>query len=232
MAFLLSQHARTSLLSVATAAVVGLLGPALASAQAGGGTPHGLMAIGEVYDAPGNYLTRATVATWHEPLAFTQNLYSRVDIALARPVLDWLGELPKLGPNQRNLDFRLDLGTLPLAFGPLAAGAAVSLLDTTTFHFTKKTGDLGPGDDWVTGFGLYAVVAATLGQQAAVVAHTGTAWVSGGLEHTNTEVVAHVRVGSGLGLVSGWARGYLAQGNVKLVEYQTFSVGIETLAIQ
>lgn len=200
--------------------------------MASDGAAHGLMAVGEVYDAPGNYLTRATVATWQEPLAFTRNLYSRVDVALARPVLDWLDALPKLAPNQRNLDFRLDLGTLPLAFGPVAAGAAVSLLDTATFHFSKKIGDVGPGDDWVTGFGLYAVVAATLGERLAVVGHTGTAWVSEGMEHTNTEVVAHLRIGSGLGLVTGWARGYLSLGSVKVSEYQTFSVGLETLAVQ
>lgn len=228
MAVIPLYRTRTWLLAVVT----GLALLPCASALASGGTPHGLMAFGEVYDAPGNYLTRATVATWQGPLEFSQNLYSRVDIALARPVLDWLDELPTLAPNQRNLDFRVDLGTLPLAFGPVAAGASISLLDTATFHFSKKTNSLGPGNDWVTGFGVYAVVAATFGQQLAVVAHTGTAWVSGGLDHANTEVVAHVRVGAGLGLVSGWARGSLALGNVKLVEYQTFSVGLETLAIQ
>ncbi len=221
---------RLNLALLATAVTLLVLLPTPAQASDGG--VHGLLAIGEVYDAPGNYLTRATVATWQEPLAFSRNLYSRVDVALARPLLDWLDALPQLGPGQRNLDFRLDLGTLPLAFGPVAAGAAVSLLDTTTFHFSKKIGNVGPGDDWVTGFGLYAVAAATLGERMALVAHTGTAWVSEGLEHTNTEVVAHLRIGGGMGLVTGWARGYLSQGNVKLLEYQTFSVGLETLAIQ
>ena len=72
------------------------LAPAETRAQVGG---HGLLAFGEVYDHPGNYLTRATAASWTGPLAFSSNVYTRLDVALLRPLLSLGDALPRVGPD-------------------------------------------------------------------------------------------------------------------------------------
>lgn len=204
------------------------LASAPAAAQLGG---HGLLALGELYDHPGNYVTRATAASWTGPLALTSNLYTRVDVALMRPLLGLGDALPKLGPDQRNADFRIDFASLPLAFGPVAAGAGVSLLDTTTFAFSRPIGEIRQGQDFVTGFGLYAVGALVLQPWAALVGHWGTAWVSEGLVHDNREVVGHLALTPRLGLTASWCRGELWQGSARLVAYESYTVGLEALSI-
>lgn len=218
-------------LAAAVAALLVCGRATLAAAQSDDG--HGIMSLSEIYDIPDNYVTRATVVAWRRPFALTENIYTRVDAAFGRPFLNWFSEVPKLGPKQRNIDFRIDVGTLPLVFGPFAAGAGVSLLDTTTFHFAKPIGSVHAGEDYVTGFGVYALAGAVLGQRAAVFAHKGTAWVSGGMVHNNQEVVAYVVAYNGLGLTGSWSKGELLDPAGKsLVSYDTYTVGIGSLSIQ
>lgn len=192
---------------------------------------HGLLAVGEIYDHPGNYVTRATAASWTGPLALTSNIYTRLDVALMRPLLDWSDRLPKVGPNQRNADFRFDLATLPLAFGPIAVGAGVSVLDTATFDFARPIGDISKGNDFVTGFGAYAVGVLVLQSWAAVVGHWGTAWVSEGLVHDNRELVGHLALTPRFGLTASWSEGELWQGSSRLSAYETYTLGLEALSI-
>lgn len=204
------------------------LAPAESAAQVGG---HGLLAFGEVYDHPGNYLTRATAASWTGPLALTSNVYTRLDVALLRPLLSLGDALPRVGPDQRNADFRFDLASLPLAFGPVAVGAGVSALDTATFDFAQPIGDIARGNDFVTGFGLYAVGVLVLQPWAAVVGHWGTAWVSEGLVHDNRELVGHLALTPRLGLTASWSQGELWQGSARLSAYQSYTLGLEALSI-
>ncbi|MBM4341760.1 MAG: hypothetical protein FJ100_00080 [Deltaproteobacteria bacterium] len=149
---------------------------------------HALGAVVLGYEQPYSTALRVDAMGWREFGAFTENVVLRVQAAPLRILSFGAYDKPSLAPGQRTTVWQCDLGTLPVALGPLALGAAAALGETNTLLHTKAAGDYAKGQQSAMGVGAKAVAALHVGALGGASAAWGAVWHLGGLRQTSRDV--------------------------------------------
>ncbi len=159
------------------------------------------------YEQPYSTALRVDAMGWNEFGAFTENVVLRLQAAPLRILSFGAYDKPLLTAGQRTTVWQCDLGTLPVALGPLALGVAASLGETNTLVHTVAAGDYAKGQQSAMGLGAKAMAAVHVGALGGASAAWGAVWHMGGLRQTTRDVAIYLVLNQGnmYGLFAAYA---------------------------